>query len=235
VTVTDTWRVVAEPGGELARRGVHVLLLTALGMTNGLVELVAGHRAPTLIVIPPLAAMSPASHSRRVPPMTAAIKPAASIRDLPDQEDPMMNPLSASATSRLRRQITGALVTLGIAAGLVAFSSTPAEAASFIIGCFVPATPGYSLEGAPVQIHAYDRGVTRHVQTVWLGANHCASWDVPANLRGYHLTMVLDYRFGNATYQMHWIGLSPWWAEPGEARWSLGATLAYCRTGCFMY
>jgi hypothetical protein len=145
-----------------------------------------------------------------------------------------MNLLSASAISRLRRQITSALVTFSMAAGLVAVTPTPADAASFVIGCFVPARPGYSLEGFPVQIHAYANGLTYYVKTVWLGANHCASWEVPFHLRGYSLTMVLDYRFGDALYQAHWIGLSPW-AEPGDLRYSLGVNYAYCRTGCSMY
>ena len=150
----------------------------------------------------------------------------------------MMNPLSASANSRLGRQITGVLVTLGIAAGMVAFTSTPAQAASFVIGCFVPAkatNPAHNLAGFPVQIHAYYNGSTYFVDIARLDADHCARYEVPAHLRGYSLTMMLDHRFGDAFYQQHWIGLSPWWAEPGEGRYSLGINAAYCRTGCFVY
>lgn len=149
----------------------------------------------------------------------------------------MTRSVSIPAAGRLRRQITSTVVALSIAAGMVAATSTPAHAASFVVGCFLPATaatPAHSLENFPVQIHAWYNGLTYHVKTVWLGANHCASWDVPVHLRGYPLIMVLDHRFGDASYQAHWIGLSPW-AEAGDGRYPLGINPAYCRTGCFMW
>lgn len=150
----------------------------------------------------------------------------------------MMNALSASAPSRLRRLITSALVTLGIAAGMVAVTPTPAHAASFVMGCFVPArvtNPAHDLTGFPIQVHAYYNGSTYLVAIVRLDADHCARYEVPAHLRGFHLTMMLDYRFGDAFYQQHWLGLSPWWAEPGDGYSPLGINAAYCRTGCFVY
>ena len=162
--------------------------------------------------------------------MTAAIRLAG-----PNEDDPVKNPLSASAISRLRRHIGGVLVTLGLAGGMVAATPAPADAASFVIGCFIPAVQGQSLVGAPVEVYAYYNKQAYYLTTVRLSASHCATWDVPVHLRGYQLGMYMDYRYGTATFQVRWIGTSPWLAEPGEGRYSLGANLAYCVTGCFMY
>ena len=150
----------------------------------------------------------------------------------------MKNPLSASAPSRLRRHLTSGLVALGIAVGMVAATPTRADAASFVIGCFLPAratTPAHSLEGMPVEIRAWHNGQEYYVKTVYLGANHCASWDVPANLQGYYLRVYMDFRVTSATYQLRWRGESPWWGLPGQGRYSLGVNPANCVTGCFMY
>jgi hypothetical protein len=121
---------------------------------------------------------------------------------------------------------------------MVAATSTPAHAASYVVGCFVPAkvtVPAHNLTGFPIQIHAYYNGSTYLVDIAWLDADHCARYEVPADLRGFHLTMMLDHRFGDAYYQQHWIGLSAWWAKPGDGYAPLGINAAYCRTGCSVY
>jgi hypothetical protein len=161
--------------------------------------------------------------------MTAAITLAG-----PNEDDPVKNPLSASAISRLRRHIGGVLVTIGLAAGMVAATPTPADAASLVIGCFIPNAAGYSLHEMPVNIYAYHNNVAYYLTTVKM-SNHCATWNVPAHLRGYHLGMTLDFRVNSPTYQLRWFGESQYWAVPGEDVAFLGINVAYCRTGCFMY
>lgn len=149
----------------------------------------------------------------------------------------MTTPLATSAGSKLRRHLAGLCVTLGIAAGIVAATSTSAHAASAVVGCFVPAvtsTPSPSLAGAPVQIHYRYNGTWYYATTVYLGANHCAGWNVPAYLQGQELIMMMDYSFGDASYRARWIGLSPI-APAGTRPEFVGANYAFCVTGCFMY
>jgi hypothetical protein len=150
----------------------------------------------------------------------------------------MKNQSTTSITSRFGRHITGGLVTLGLAAVMVAATATPAQAADYIFGCFYPArntTPPHSLTNMPVKIYAYWNNQAYHVDTVRLAATGCAEYVVPADLRGYTLGMTLDFRVNSLTYQLRWFGESILWASPGEGGVFLGFSPAYCQTGCFMY
>ncbi|MEP6917895.1 MAG: hypothetical protein ABJC89_19775 [Acidobacteriota bacterium] len=145
-----------------------------------------------------------------------------------------MNPLTAPARPvrprSFRRLLTGGLLTVVLAVGMVAATATPAEAASYFRGCFAYYQGG-NLAGTPVQIEVYLFGYGWYpVATATLPVNGCVQVTIPPSLSDYYWKMSMNYRPAGNT-GLIFFGSTPYYASPGPLTYDLGTAVVYCY-GC---
>jgi hypothetical protein len=128
---------------------------------------------------------------------------------------------------RTRRTITSALVALGIGLGGVAATAAPAEAASYVSGCFRSDRAGMSVASLPAQLQAYYNGSWYTISSQRLPQSQCVAWNIGSSHRAYYLRILVNYQ----AYGAWWYGQSPLWANPGHLAANLGTGTVTCH-GC---
>ena len=126
---------------------------------------------------------------------------------------------------RTRRFLTSALLALGISLGGVAATAAPAEAASYVSGCFRSDRGGIGVQGLPVQLQAYYNGSWYTIARQTLPASQCVAWNIGSSHRSYYLRMLVNHQ----AYGAWWYGQSPYWANPGHQAANLGTGTVTCR------
>jgi len=139
-----------------------------------------------------------------------------------------------SITNRTRRLAGAALLALGLSAGSLAANAVPAQAASYVEGCFKNATPGMNVQGLGVSAQAYWQGSWYPIWTGTLGAPvsygsplSCVYLNIGAANQSYPIRFVVSHRAYGAT----WSGVTPYTAPAGSGRWNIGNGTVTC-VGC---
>ncbi len=126
---------------------------------------------------------------------------------------------------RVARVLTGLLLTLASVFGITATNTAPAQAASYVEGCFSGGTGSYW--GASYQVQAYWQGSWYTIFNGTLDRNNCAYVNIGTAHRAYPLRLVVHHRVGTALFS----GVSPYNAPAGSGRWNVGTGSIRCY-GC---
>ena len=144
------------------------------------------------------------------------------------QEDPMnTSPTTTVARGRFHRLLVGVLLALGLSVGSVATMAAPANAASYVEGCFRSNKAGMGVASLPVQLQAYWQGSWYTIASSTLPNSGCVAWNVGTANRGYYLRLLVNYRAHGA----YWYGSSPYYANPGQGRANVQTGVITCY-GC---
>ena len=115
-------------------------------------------------------------------------------------------PSTRTKPRRLRRLITGTLLTISLTIGGLVTTATPAEAANYVYGCFK--TSGvYDLWGTTAKLQYWTGAGWATVASSPLGPKNalitgysCVGWQVPTQ---YYFTIFVDHRLNPSSF--------PWW------------------------
>ncbi len=117
-----------------------------------------------------------------------------------------------SIANRTRRLAGAALLAVGLSAGSIAATAVPAEAASYVEGCFKNARAGINVQGLGVSAQAYWQGSWYTIWTGTLGAPiaygsplSCVQLNIGAGHQSYPVRFVVSHRAYGAT----WSGVTP--------------------------
>ncbi len=116
----------------------------------------------------------------------------------------------------IRRILVALAVSLIVFGGTQLVSSAPAQAASFVTGCFKH-TNGSAFHYT-INLNYWANGRWTRVASQEGNYSGCVSWNISGWLRDYPLQMTVAYRVGTA----YFYGTSPSYAPAGSARYSLG-------------
>ena len=130
-------------------------------------------------------------------------------------------------THRVMRLVTSLMLAVAASLGVGTVTATPANAASYVEGCFRSATPGMGFAGSPVNLQAWNGSQWVTVYTDNLGSNGCTSVNIVGDLRRYYVRLNVSQRVGTA----YFYGVTPYYANPGDWRVNLGTGIVSC-TGC---
>lgn len=131
---------------------------------------------------------------------------------------------------RARRFMVSVPLTLSLVVGSIVASAAPAQAASYVSGCFRADRAGYTVEGIPVQLQALYLGTWFTIATAPLSRAGCVAWNINPDTWGYRLRLVVNHNVGN----VRWYGRSPLEALPGSGVAPLGTGVVTCY-GCVYY
>jgi hypothetical protein len=132
---------------------------------------------------------------------------------------------TTSSRRRVARVLTGLLLTLGSVLGITATNAAPAQAASYVEGCFSGGTGSYW--GTAYQVQAYWQGSWYTIFNGTLDRNNCAYVNIGTANRQYPLRLYVYQRVGTALFT----GVSPYNAPVGSGRWNVGTGYISCY-GC---
>ena len=130
-------------------------------------------------------------------------------------------------TRRLKRLATGLLLAILAPLGVGMATAAPAQAASYVEGCFRSLTPGMGFAGTPVHLQYWNGSQWVITWTGKLNSNSCTSVSIAGNLRNYYVKLIVSERVGTA----YFYGTTPYYALPGNLRVNIGTGTVSC-TGC---
>lgn len=123
----------------------------------------------------------------------------------------------------LRRMMATLAMSVAVFGGTQLVTPAPAEAASYVSGCFK------HTNGVPynrtINLQYWNGGRWNTVASQEGNASGCVSWNISGWLRNYALQMSVSYRVGTA----YFYGTSPYYAPAGSAQYSLGTGWVYQR------
>ena len=144
----------------------------------------------------------------------------------------MKTPTNCPATrvlpGSLRRLLTRALVIVGLTVGTLATTATPADAASYVRGCFRYYTGTSNLGGTPVYLEAWTNYGWLIIATANLGptVTSCVHWNIAPDTQPYYLRMRVFYRQSSTAPLFYSVSTKPA-APPGNAPYDFGTMLVY--------
>lgn len=143
-----------------------------------------------------------------------------------------MNPLAAPGS--LRRLLTHGLVTVGLAAGMIAATATPADAASRVNACFKVETGGvyyhnvYTQPGLTTYLLYHDGRTWVPIAVSALDQNGCVGWQINGTLQNYYLYIYVYSTNGLGVVGATYYGGAQFIAPPGSATYFLGSSNIAC-------
>ncbi len=121
----------------------------------------------------------------------------------------------------LRHMLATLAMSLAVFGGVQLAAPAPAEAASFVTGCFKH-TNGVPFNRTINLQYKYN-GQWYTTASQEGNASGCVAWNISGWLRDYPLQMSVSYRVGRALFY----GNSPYYAPAGTARYNLGTGWVY--------
>lgn len=155
----------------------------------------------------------------------ATVVRQGSIEDDADLSTRISSPIRR--THRLKRLATGLLLAILAPLGVGMATAAPAQAASYVEGCFRSLTPGMGFAGTPVHLQYWNGSQWVITWTGKLNSNSCTGVNIVGNLRSYYVQLIVSERVGTAFF----FGATPYYANPGNLRVNIGTGIVSC-TGC---